>query len=151
MFSGYYLVTETTSLRGGWYSTGDLGFTLEGELYITGRMDDVIIIRGKNLYAHDLEYAITHEGVKPGRSVAFGIYNEKSGSQDLVVVAERSCVSTDRDLEIVRWIKAEIFAITGATVSDVHLVQAGWLVKTTSGKISREANAEKYLDGIRRV
>lgn len=149
LFSGYYLVEKTTSLRDGWYSTGDLGFVLDGELYVTGRLDDLLIVHGKNIYAHDIEHAIRDQGFKAGRAVALGIYNQEAGSQDLVVVAEREPGAASNDVDIVRSVKAAIFACTGATASDVRLVDAGWLIKTTSGKISREANAKKYVAEFR--
>ncbi len=145
LFGGYFLQPETASLRNGWYATGDMGFILDEELYVTGRMDDMLIVRGKNLYAHEIERTIRHDGLKPGRVVALGIYNERLGSQDLVIVAERADDATDADVKTTRLIKAEVFATTGATVSDVRLVERGWLLKTTSGKISREANARKYV------
>ncbi len=52
LFAGYYLRAETPSLKNGWYATGDMGFVTDGELYVTGRVDDMLIVRGKNLYAH---------------------------------------------------------------------------------------------------
>ena len=59
LFSGYHnRATATDALRGEWYWTGDLGFLSSGELYVTGRTDDLLIINGKNVYAHDVEYAI---------------------------------------------------------------------------------------------
>jgi len=107
----------------------------------------VLIVRGINLYAHDLEYAVNEEvAIKAGRAVAFGVFNEATGSQDLTIVAEREpggAIASDMD--VVRSIKSKIFAGTGVTVSDVRLVSPGWLIKTTSGKISREANAKKYV------
>jgi len=74
MLSTYYLRPEITAqaIQDGWYFTGDMGYLAGGELYITGRKKDLIIVGGKNIYPQDLEaIANTTPGITPGRSVAF--------------------------------------------------------------------------------
>ena len=149
LFSGYHNVaTTTTVLRDGWYWTGDLGFLSSGELYVTGRRDDLLIINGNNVYAHDVEYAINlHTAVKAGRCVALGIFNERSGSEELTVVAEVSGDERTR-AELKRRIGEVVLGEIGVTLTRARFVEPGWLVKTTSGKISRRANREKYLRNV---
>lgn len=79
MLTEYYLRSGETqkSLMDGWFMTGDLGYLANGELYISGRKMDLIIVGGKNIYPQDIESVIAEiEGVHPGRAVAFGIFNE---------------------------------------------------------------------------
>jgi fatty-acyl-CoA synthase len=146
MFSGYHLNTEATAaaFHEGWYRTGDIGFIEHDEVFVVGRIKDVIIINGKNVFVHDVEAAVSRiGGVKPGRCVAFGRYSEKSGSELLVVVAERDG-ETARDHDVQRDINRAVVEEVGVPCSDIRVVEAGWLVKTTSGKTSRSENAVKY-------
>jgi acyl-CoA synthetase (AMP-forming)/AMP-acid ligase II/acyl carrier protein len=149
LFDGYLNDAETTQARlsNGRYHTRDLGFLYDGELYVLGREDDLIIINGRNIYAHEVEAVVGQiSGVKPGRAVAFGVFNDAIGSQELVVVAERE---TDPppvgDQAVRRAVRMAVLEQTGIEVKACRLEVPGWLVKTTSGKISREANRAKYL------
>jgi acyl-CoA synthetase (AMP-forming)/AMP-acid ligase II len=147
LFDGYYGLPDVTRERliGKEYHSRDLGFVLDGELYILGRMDDVIIVHGKNFCAHEVELALNKiRGIKPGRAVAFGVENDAVGSLDLVVVAEHTGDALNLP-EIKRHIKDSVFQEIGITIREAMLVGEGWLVKTTSGKISRESNKAKYL------
>jgi fatty-acyl-CoA synthase len=132
------------SFVGNWYRTGDLGFIDAGELFVIGRLKDMIIINGKNFYAHDIEAVLSDiEGVKPGRVTVFGVYARSRGSEQVIVVAEAQ----------VDWEKTSLPSKIAGTLErnfginpgDVRIVAAGWLIKTTSGKISRSANVQKYL------
>jgi acyl-CoA synthetase (AMP-forming)/AMP-acid ligase II len=147
LFSGYYrMATPEGKLEDGWYRTGDLGFTDQGEIFVCGRADDLLIIHGKNIYAHDVEYSVNrYTPVKPGRCVAIGPYNPKVGSQSLVVIAETEDPSPEARTALVRAVKSVIEAEFSVTVYDVHVESPGWMMKTTSGKISRGGNLEKYL------
>ena len=91
MLTGYYNRPDATelALRDGWYLTGDFGYLADGELYVSGRKKDMIIVGGKNIYPQDLE-ALTSEvpGVHPGRTVAFGMYDEEAGTEEVVIIAE---------------------------------------------------------------
>ena len=147
LFSGYYgTPSAAEKFRDGWYMTGDLGFIDAGELFVCGRVDDLLIINGRNIYAHDVEYAINrHTAVKPGRCVAIAPYNRRVGSQSLVLIAELDDTGADARRQLMRAAQTVIETAFGATAYDVHVTGPGWLVKTTSGKISREANARKYL------
>jgi len=148
LFDGYFnLPIETRNkIREGWYQTGDLGFLHCGELYITGRKNDLIIVHGKNFYAHELEYLINQlPGVHPGRNVATGWFRPEVGSEEIIVLAETGLTDETARAELSTQIKQALLDQTGLLVFDVHLVTSGWLIKTTSGKLSRADNLAKYL------
>ena len=147
LFDGYYNAPEITAERldGVTYYTRDLGFLADGELYVLGRKDDLIIVNGRNLHAHEVEALVADvPGLKAGRAVAFGVFSQANSSEELVIVAERSRADSD-DAEIARLLRERVFDETNIDVKDVLIVEADWLVKTTSGKISREKNRDKYL------
>jgi acyl-CoA synthetase (AMP-forming)/AMP-acid ligase II len=147
MFDGYFRLEMTPGkLEAGWYHTGDRGFLDQGELFITGRTDDLLIIHGKNIYAHDAEFCInTHCDVKPGRVVAIAPFNPQTGSQSLVVIAEADTMDVTARSALSRAIKSAINAEFAATVYEALIVSPGWLIKTTSGKISRAENLRRYV------
>ena len=148
IMDGYYLNQELTSMKmdSTFYYTGDLGFFMEGKLFVLGRKDDLIIIQGRNIYAHQVEALLNSiSGLKPGRNVALGIEQNETGSQSLVIIAE---IDRSRDVPE-RQLKREILQVLESTINIVpraiKIVDSGWLVKTTSGKIGRKENAKKYL------
>jgi acyl-CoA synthetase (AMP-forming)/AMP-acid ligase II len=146
MFSGYHHNPDATAeaFHGDWYRTGDLGFLDDGEVFVVGRLKDVIIVNGKNILAHDVEAAVSLVGgVKPGRCVAFGRYDEKIGSEQLIVIAERSGDAA-QDGKVIREINHAVIKEISISCADIRMVDQHWLVKTTSGKISRSDNAVKY-------
>jgi fatty-acyl-CoA synthase len=145
LFSGYYRQPEVTAraMRSGWYHTGDLGFRHAGELFVTGRKDDLLIVYGRNYYAHDIEGIVnTVEGLIPGRCVAFAVSGDAIGTNQVILVAETQSVE---NLALVRRIRETVLAECGLALYQVLLKEPGWLVKTTSGKISREANRRRLL------
>jgi acyl-CoA synthetase (AMP-forming)/AMP-acid ligase II len=149
MFSGYRLNPAATAavIHGGWYHTGDIGFIDRSEVFVVGRMKDVVIVNGKNVFVHDVEAAAAGvAGVRPGRCAAFGRYSDQQGSELLVVVAERDRSQADAhaDSLIQRAINRAVVEEVGLPCSDIRIVPPGWLVKTTSGKISRAENGLKY-------
>ncbi len=153
MLTEYYKRPEVTAeaIRDGWYYTGDMGYIAGGELFITGRKKDLIIVGGKNVYPQDLEAIANHvEGIYPGRAVAFGIFDERVGSESIVMVAEmlpeRNGLTPP---EIERDLRTQIVAQTEVTLADVRLVEDRWVIKTSSGKIGRADNRTKYLREFR--
>ncbi len=148
MLTGYYRRPDITqkALVDGWYLTGDLGYIADGEVYITGRKKDLIIVGGKNVYPQDLErIAGEISSVHPGRVVAFGIFNDEIGTEEVVIVAE---VESDDEIEnnkIGDEIRRQVTRGSDIALRYVHVVGRNWLVKTSSGKIARSANREKYL------
>lgn len=149
MFSGYFQRPDLTRevLRDGWYWTRDVGFMVDGELYAIGRLDDTIIVGGRNLYPQDIEEAaFAHPAVHDGRAVAFGLENRELGTEDVIVVAEVERPEqlknrTALALELRRLIQAEV----GVPPRVVHLVPPKWIVKSTAGKPARSANRDKFL------
>ncbi len=151
MLSGYYRRPDATAkaLEDGWYFTGDLGYLADGELYITGRQKDLIIVGGKNIYPQDIESAINDiEGVHPGRMVAFGVPNEDLGTEDIAVVCEVDTQDPQEQGRIIREIRARVVQTTDVTARYVHLVGPKWLLKTSSGKIARAANRKKFMEQV---
>jgi len=149
MLTGYYNRPDLTekAFLDGWYLTGDLGYLAEGELYITGRKKDLIIVGGKNIYPQDLErLAGQVKGVHPGRVVAFGIYNEQAGTEEVVIVAESDEeYSTQAAEAVAEEIRHQVTKGSDIVLRYAHLVGRNWLLKTSSGKVARQANRDKYL------
>jgi fatty-acyl-CoA synthase len=148
MLSGYYNRPDLTekAFLDGWYLTGDLGYVLDGELYITGRKKDLIIVGGKNIYPQDLEQLAGEvKGVYPGRVVAFGVENVHAGTEDVVIIAEMDGSYADRREKIADEIRQRVTRGSDIALRYVFMVDRGWLVKTSSGKIARSANRVKYL------
>jgi len=130
----------------GWYLTGDLGYLAGGELFITGRKKDLIIVGGKNIYPQDLERLASEvAGVHPGRVVAFGVNNEQTGTEDVVIVAEADHTDPPQFIELGDEIRSKVTNSSDIALRYVYIVHRGWLLKTSSGKIARSANREKYL------
>ncbi|MEW6567893.1 MAG: AMP-binding protein [Chloroflexota bacterium] len=150
MLTGYFNRHDLTAkaFLDGWYLTGDLGYIAGGEVYITGRKKDLIIVGGKNIYPQDLEeLAGQVQGVHPGRVVAFGLFNEETGTEDVVVIAEADAKSEDRRRAMAEAIRQRVTRGSEVTLRHVRVVGPKWLLKTSSGKIARGANREKYLAG----
>lgn len=148
MLSGYYNRPDATAqaIKDGWYLTGDFGFLAGGELYVSGRKKDMIIVGGKNIYPQDLE-ALAGEvpGVHPGRAVAFGIYDEEAGTEEVVVIAEADSLNPSEREAIADAIRRHITKSSAIALRHVKVVDEKWIIKTSSGKTARSANKEKFL------
>jgi acyl-CoA synthetase (AMP-forming)/AMP-acid ligase II len=119
---------------------------LDGEVYISGRKKDLIIVGGKNVYPQDLErIANTVPGVHPGRAVAFGVYSKKMGTEQVMLVAEVETNDPDEKQQIANQIRQTVTQDSAVALRHVHLVEDGWIVKTSSGKTARLANRDKFL------
>jgi acyl-CoA synthetase (AMP-forming)/AMP-acid ligase II len=150
LFSGYNRDPARTAerLRGGVYFSRDLGFVRDGRLYVLGRIDDLIIINGRNLYAHEIEAQVNVvAGLKPGRAVALAWFDPKVGSETLVIMAERAAAGGRPDTEIRREVMGIVHSVFNVTPRAVALLEAGRLVKTSSGKISRKENLAHFISG----
>lgn len=151
MLTGYYRRPDLSvqAFHDGWYLTGDLGYLAGGELYVTGRMKDLIIVGGKNVHPQDLE-ALASEvpGVHPGRVVAFGVFNNDLGTEDVVVVAEVDSEDEAERQRVSDGIRQRINKGSDVAVRVVYLVEPRWVLKTSSGKVARSANREKYLAAV---
>lgn len=146
MLTGYYRRPDLDPFRDGWYLTGDNGYIADGEVYVVGRRKDVIINAGKNIYPQDIEaIANTVPGVHAGRAVAFGVPDEREGTELIALVAEVDTEDEDARREIAAALRAAVARGSMVTLSYVQLVDSKWLIKTSSGKIARAANREKWL------
>jgi fatty-acyl-CoA synthase len=151
MLTGYYNRPELTeqAFHEGYFLTGDFGYMSEGYLYVSGRKKDLIIVGGKNIYPQDIEELVNEiEGVHPGRVCAFGIFNERAGTEDVVVVAEVDTTDPDEQTAISDNIRKHVTKESAVALRHVHVVNGQWLSKTSSGKISRSANREKYVKEV---
>jgi acyl-CoA synthetase (AMP-forming)/AMP-acid ligase II len=129
--------------------TGDLGFVVEGELYVTGRLKDLIIIRGRNYYPQDIERTIDHADplVRPGCGAAFAV--EVDGQEGLAVVQEVEPAgdSPDEADRVLAAIRRAVRANHDLRAHAVVLIPRGEIPKTSSGKLQRARTRELYLAG----
>ncbi len=148
MLTGYFNRPDLTenAFHDGWYLTGDLGYVASGEVYITGRKKDLIIVGGKNVYPQDLEELASQvPGVHPGRVVAFGVFSEENGTEDVVMVAETDTEDAGQRRRIADEIRKRVTRGSDVALRFVKIADPHWLLKTSSGKVARAANREKYL------
>ncbi len=142
--------------NGCWLATGDLGVYVGGELYLTGRIKDLIIIDGRNHYPHDIETTVSaaSTAIRSGYVAAFSVPADAlevpsahSGEQ-LVVIAERAAGAGRTEMEsIVEAVRAAISRHHHIRIADLRLVAAGTIPRTTSGKLARNACRTDYLAG----
>lgn len=133
--------------EGPFLRTGDLGFLREGEVFITGRCKDLIILRGNNYYPNDIEKTVhgSHPALLSGRGAAFSVAPKPGAGEQLVVVQEvRSAGDATGVLDA---INAAIARHHGIGAHAVVLVEPGSIPTTSSGKIQRQAARQKFLDG----
>jgi fatty-acyl-CoA synthase len=141
---GYYKHPDATAaaFRGEWLRTGDLAYTVDGELVVCGRIKDVIIVGGRNVFPEDVERAAEGvDGVRAGNVIAFGIEGRR-GREGVVVVAETKADDTSP----VRSAVAErVRQSVGVPPREVVLVAPGSLPKTSSGKLQRSLCKQRFL------
>lgn len=144
---GYYKRPDATAalFRDGWLCTGDLAYLVDGELVLCGRIKDVIIVGGRNVFPEDIERAVgVIDGVRAGNVIAFGVEGYK-GKESVVVVCE---VRTDDLPGVQHAVHQRTLDVCGLPPRDVMLVKAGTLPKTSSGKLQRAKCRELYLDEV---
>jgi acyl-CoA synthetase (AMP-forming)/AMP-acid ligase II len=133
--------------------TGDLGFFHNGELYITGRLKDMVILQGKNLYPQDIEFIVekSHPAMRANASAAFSI--EKDNTEKLVIVAEveRSWIRDLNTEEVCDAIRNNIAEEFEQEVYAIQLLRTASILKTSSGKIQRKACQKAFLSGTLEV
>ena len=146
---GYYKRPDATEalFRDGWLRTGDLGYLVEGELVMCGRIKDVIIVGGRNIFPEDIERAIGElPGVRAGNVIAFGVEGYK-GRESVVVAAEVKADSAELDA-VRHSIHERVTEVAGLPARDILLVRPGTLPKTSSGKLQRSLCRQRYLDEL---
>ncbi len=125
-------------------ATGDLGFLDEdGELFICGRLSDVVVIRGRNIYPQDVEAAVEEAVSLPGISVAFGV--ERDGEEGLALVREVGGLDPDEATGVLATLRAAVFDAVDVQVAELVLTKRGALPRTSSGKVRRSA-ARRLLE-----
>jgi fatty-acyl-CoA synthase len=147
--SGYYGEPELSAeaFKDGWLYTGDLGYTVNGELFICGRSKDMIIVRGRNFYPNDLEWVVSElPTVRRGNVVAFGVDVDgpEGRSEQVVIAAEAFAADADA---LAQTIAQAILSSFSLSTHDVVIVPQGSLPRTSSGKPQRRKTRQMYLDG----
>ncbi|MFE5505113.1 fatty acyl-AMP ligase [Amycolatopsis japonica] len=135
---------------GPWLRTGDLGVRYDGEVYIAGRIKDLLIVDGRNHYPQDVEAtaASADRDIRPGSVAAFAV--EGTDTEAAVVVAEHrghSALTTEDERSLAVAIRRLVSDAHGLALRDVVLVPAGLVPRTSSGKIARSACRDRYLAG----
>lgn len=134
--------------EGPYLRTGDLGFLQNGELFVTGRIDDLMIVRGQNYYPQDIELTVekSHPALRPNSGAAFTL--EVKGEQRLVIVqeVERTYLRKLNVSEVLGNITQEVTAQHGLQIYATVLIKTGSIPKTSSGKIQRHACKIGFLD-----
>jgi acyl-CoA synthetase (AMP-forming)/AMP-acid ligase II len=131
--------------------TGDLGFIHGGEIFVAGRHKDMVIVRGRNLYPQDLEESIytSHSLIRAGRAVVFAQRGPGGEGEEIVALCEvggKRVPSATLD-EVVHAIRAKIVADHKVNPHKVVIATPGTVLKTTSGKLRRDATRRAYLSG----
>lgn len=143
--AGYYrnpVATAESYRTDGWLRTGDLGFVHDGQIYVTGRIKDLIIVNGRNVHPQTIEWAVAElDGVRRGNVVAFSVPGD--ASEEVVVVVETKGDVTALPEAIQRVVQKEL----SLTVTEVVCLPSGSLPKTSSGKLQRRRTRQDYLAG----
>lgn len=149
VFAGYQNDPEATAetLVDGWMKTGDLGFLHDRELYVTGRVKDLLILRGNNLMPHELEW-LAEEAVGGGGTLRSGAFSVSRGprGEEPVLVVETAERDPARLAELGHDIRSRVGRALSLPLADLVFVRRGKIPKTTSGKVRRRTLRQMYLD-----
>jgi acyl carrier protein len=148
--TGYYRDAGKTEklFDGEWLDTGDLAYIAEGELYVTGRIKDIIIRAGRNIYPDELEKAVGDlDGIRRGGVAVFGSVDAKTETERLIVLAETRRKNPEKLEELRREVNALATDLIGAPPDEVVMAPPGSVLKTSSGKIRRAASRELFEKG----
>ena len=132
-----------------WYRTGDLGYRVGEGYYVAGRLKDVLIVGGVNVFPQDIEDLVSQiDGVHPGRVSAFSTFDDRLQTEHIVIVAESDHHDTVDARQVTLEIRQRTLAAFQIANFEVRLVEPGWLVKSTAGKMARSANRRKWSDTV---
>jgi 1-acyl-sn-glycerol-3-phosphate acyltransferase len=148
--SGYYRDADNTRklFHQGWLDSGDLAYIANGEIYITGRIKDIIIRAGRNIYPHELEEAVGNiPGIRTGRVAVFGSVDSRTATEQLIVLAETRSKDAGERENLRTAINTLATDLVGAPPDEVILAPPGTVLKTSSGKIRRAASRELFEKG----
>lgn len=145
---GYFNDSAMTEqvIRNGWLDTGDLGFLHDGNLYISGRLKDLIIVRGRNYAPQEIEDLLDLEGVRTGCVVAVAQQIGDEGEQ-LIILAEKDIRSPVSDEEVAKAIRNKVVSTLALTPYHVQMLKPGTLPRTSSGKLRRRDALNMFLAG----
>jgi 1-acyl-sn-glycerol-3-phosphate acyltransferase len=147
---GYFRNAEETRglFHGEWLDSGDLAYSAEGEIYLTGRKKDIIIRGGRNIYPHELEEAIGEiPGIRKGSTAVFASGKGHDSSEKLVVLTETRQRREETLRELKKSIDGVAIDLVGAAADEVVITPPGTVLKTSSGKIRRSACRQLYESG----
>jgi 1-acyl-sn-glycerol-3-phosphate acyltransferase len=151
--AGYWHAPQQTARlfcdsQGEWLDTGDRAYLAEGDVFVTGRVKDIVIRGGRNLYPQEIEEAVgAVKGVRKGCVAAFGRHDARSGTERLVVLAEVS-PRQDRNSSTLRdAVAAAVIAAIGEPADEILLARPHTVLKTSSGKVRRSACRELVEQG----
>ncbi|MCP4317682.1 MAG: AMP-binding protein [Hyphomicrobiales bacterium] len=133
---------------GDWLNAGDVGYVDRGEVFVTGRIKDIIVRAGRNLYPEEIENEVGNlPGVRKGRVAVFGAKDPRAGTEELVVVAETRERNLKLRIELERQIHALVTTLTEIPPEHVILARPGTVLKTANGKVRRSACQQVYEAG----
>jgi 1-acyl-sn-glycerol-3-phosphate acyltransferase len=148
--AGYYRKPELTRavVHGGWMDSGDLGYRADGELFVTGRVKDMIKKAGRNLYPQEIEDIVGGvPGIRRGCVAAFGVADPAIGTERLIVLAETRVTEADARERLRAAVVDRVVAMLGLPPDTVVITGPGAVLKTSSGKVRRSATRAAYLAG----
>ena len=149
--TGYYRNSEASKKligQDGWLETGDLGYLVNGEIFLTGRHKDLIISGGRNIHPHEAEEtASSVTGVRKGCVAAFGVHQVDKGTEQFVIVAETKLKVSAEQQKVQSEITERVVSTLGVPPDLVVLAPPGAVRKTSSGKIRRGATRDAFLSG----
>jgi 1-acyl-sn-glycerol-3-phosphate acyltransferase len=147
---GYYRNDAKTHelIHDGWVDSGDRAYVVGGDVYVTGRIKDIIIRAGQHLYPHEIEQAVASiAGVRKGGVAVFGISDRTSGTERVIVLAETRETDAEARAKLQAQAHEVMTAMAGTPPDEVVLAPPGTVPKTSSGKIRRSAARELYESG----
>lgn len=142
---GYFENPEATAstFRDGWLRTGDLGYLVDGDIVITGRLKDLIIFNGRNIHPQSVEWVAAEiDGVRKGNVVAFS--RPGASSEELVLALETRAADKE---QLVKLVKQAVQREMSLTISEVVCLEPGSLPKTSSGKLQRRKTRQQFMNG----
>ncbi|EIF51343.1 AMP-binding protein [Sulfurovum sp. AR] len=149
--SGYYRDVQKTQtlFDGEWLDTGDLAYIADGELYVTGRIKDIIIRAGRNIYPDELEKMVGDiPNIRKGCVAVFASMDPKRQTEKLVILAETRSEDPNEHQRLRNDINTLSIDLTGIPPDEVVFAPPGSVLKTSSGKIRRSASRERYEKGM---
>ncbi|MDH5347677.1 MAG: AMP-binding protein [Nitrospira sp.] len=148
---GYFNNPTATSqlFREGWLDSGDRGYLAGGEVFLTGRVKDIVIRGGRNIYPHEVEEAVNKiPGVRKGCVVIFGSHDQASGTERLVILAETRERGQRERQQLHEAINEAVVEALGEPADQVVLAPPRTVLKTSSGKLRRSATGALFEAGL---